>query len=128
MLSKRKLLAFDRRGGAYLVLPWPDTLVAPATLRLGEERPAIKSEHLAAMRLVAPIARDHGLIHIATQVAMLRVPSDLPHAGMVRAHLLAHLVTYRWLRPTRPGEPAPVRWSSKAARQLAKRRRAERPD
>lgn len=106
-LSNRKLKAFDRRGGAYLVLPWPAPLPKPTGLALDDERRATSREHLAAVPLVADITRRYGLVHIATQAAVLH-----PHGagGEPQPWLLAHLVTARWQRTTTPGEPAPAQW------------------
>lgn len=111
-LSNRKLKAFDRRGGAYMVLPWPaDLPMAVASLALDEERAATRAEHIAALRIAAPIAAPNGLIHIATQVAHLRPPHDSADQR-TRLRLLAHLVTPRWQRATTSGGRAPVQWSA----------------
>jgi len=112
MLSNRKLKAFDRQGGAYLVLPWPGRLPATdVSLALDDERAATNSEHLAALPIAAPIAQRYGLIHLATQVAFLRMPGPVPAtARPAKLWLLAHLVTARWQRVTTPGAPAPMQW------------------
>jgi hypothetical protein len=112
-LSNRKLKAFDRRGGAYLVLPWPTHMRCPAQgdLRLDDERPATDAQHLGAMQATADITRRYNLVHLATQVALLRPPVSI--AGKTRPPtlwLLAHLVTPRWQQVTTPGGQAPLQW------------------
>lgn len=109
-LSNRKLKAFDRRGGAYLVLPWPEGLARrDAGLSLDEERAASSAEHLAAMRVVAPIVQQYGVIHLGTQVALLCGPYGREPSGPT-LWLLAHLVTPRWQRATTRGQQAPLQW------------------
>jgi hypothetical protein len=113
MLSNRKLKSFDRQGGAYLALSWPAGLDPPADaerLGLDGERPATQREHIAAMRLVAGTAREYGLIHIATQVAILTRPSGQARTGQTEPTLLVHLVSPRYQRVTEPGAAAPTLW------------------
>lgn len=108
-LSRRALKSFDRRGGADLVLPWPAGLPdARGDLRPDDERAASGREHAAAAGLAAPIATAHGLVHIATRVALIAPPGP-SHTALL--FLLAHLVTPRWRSQTVPGEMRPLVWS-----------------
>lgn len=109
-LSNRALKAIDRRGGAYLALPWPACLRTPAPLPRDEERPATQSQHLAAARSVGPLVTQYGVLHVATQVACLQPPPGYPGAHGAQMFLLAHLVTARWQRITTAGAPAPTLW------------------
>lgn len=114
-LSNRQLRAIDRRHGAYLVLPWPENRPIPDDgLGIDEERPASQSERAAAMRLVGPLCAAYGLIHLATMAGRLRQPimGAPPEQRPVHYHLLAHLVTARWQRVSRPGAAAPALWGS----------------
>lgn len=111
-LSRRKLKAFDRKGGAYLALPWPADLPPPIDLgaAAGDERKSTQSEHLATMPLVAELAQKYALVHIATTVARLKRPTGLEREDAVEPHLLAHMVSMRWQGVTKPGAMAPVHW------------------
>lgn len=108
-LSNRALKAFDRQHGAYLVLPWPAELPTPK-LADDEERQATPAEHLAATRLVAPIAQRYALIHIATQAGRLRRPQGVARATVIEPYLMAQLVTTRWLGTSHIGRQAPAVW------------------
>lgn len=107
-LSSTQSKAIDRQGGAYLALAWPAGLPAPSGLGVDEERPATPAEHIAALRIAEPIARDAGLVHIATLTA--RLERDIRFGGGVTPMLLAHVVTPRWERVTRPGQPGRALW------------------
>lgn len=109
MLSNTHRKAIDRTGGAYLALPWPAWLPSPTDLDAQEERPATPREHCEAMALVAPVARLNGLVHMATQVAMLHSPGDW-HDPVLRPWLLAQVVTPRWAGATRRGARGRVLW------------------
>lgn len=110
MLSNRKLKAFNRTGGAYLVLPWPADLPTPRPEQRDVEVRATQAQHLAALRMVAPITQAYGLIHLATMVSHLLPPTHW-QPRVVQPLLLVHLVTPRYERATKPGCRAPAQWS-----------------
>lgn len=106
-LSNTQLKAIDRAGGAYLALPWPAGLARPS-IDEGDERPATSAGHLAALRATTAVAAANGLVHVATLMAQLHPPGDWGLPG--QPVLLAHVVTPRWQRVTRPGAQGRALW------------------
>lgn len=98
-ISNTQFRAIDRKGGACLALAWPADLPPPNGLTDGNEQPATAAQHIAAARIIAPIAASAGLVHIAT-LATILPPTG---TGAACPMLLAHVVTPRWQRVTRPG-------------------------
>jgi hypothetical protein len=102
-LSNRQLKEADRQVGLMLVLDWPEGLARPA-MRPDTERAPTPAQHAAATRIIGATAAAHGLTHIATRVAMLERPALRPRPGAIEPHLLAHVVSARWLSVALPAD------------------------